>query len=101
MWVHLDIVQSQQWTTVTNKKSNSKAKASSSNVMSISMRDTKEDVAPLTSLGDEKFAFAVDTGTPPTSKTQSGKQYLKQDDELIVNSPQPAEKTTNSPRGHP
>ena len=54
MWVHPDIVKSQQWTTVTRKKSRGKAKASSSNVVSISTRETEEDVASLTSPGDKE-----------------------------------------------
>ena len=57
------------------------------------MRETEEDVASLTSLGDEESAFAADPCTPPTSKTRSGKQYLKQYGEPMVNSPQPAEET--------
>jgi len=65
MWIHPDIVQSQQWMTVTNWK----AKVSSSNVVSISTREIEKDVASLTSLGDEESAFATDTCTPPTSKT--------------------------------
>ena len=93
MWVHPDIVESQQWTTVTNRKSKGQAKASSSNVVSIPTRETKEDVTSLTSSGEEESAFVADTGEPPTSKTQSGKQYVKQYDELMVNSPQPAEET--------
>ena len=93
MWVHPDIVQSQQWMTVTNKKSKGKAKASSSNVMSISTKETEKDVASLTCSGNEESAFAADTGIPPTSKTRSGKQYLKQYNESMVNSPQPAEET--------
>ena len=78
IWVHRDIVQSQQWTTVTNRKSKGKAKASSSNVVSISTREIEVDVPSLTSSGDEESAFAADIGTPPTSKTRSGKRYLKQ-----------------------
>ena len=64
--------------TATNRKSKGKTKASSSNVMSISTKETEEDVASLTSSGDKKSAFAADIGTLPTSKTRSGKQYLKQ-----------------------
>ena len=90
MWVHPDIVKSQQWMTVTSRKSKGKARNSSSNVVSISTRETEEDVVSLTSSGDEESAFAADTGTPK-SKTQSDKQYLKQYGEPIVNSPQPAE----------
>ena len=69
MWVHPDIVESLQWTTVTSSNSRGKAKASSSNVVSISARDTEEDVASLTSSEDEESAFVVDMGIPPTSKT--------------------------------
>ena len=72
--------------TVTNRKSKGKAKMSSNNVVGISIRETEEDVASLTSSGDEEFAFAADIGTPLTSKTRSGKQYLKQHGELMVNS---------------
>jgi len=74
MWVHPDIVKSLQWTTVTSMKSKSKARASSTNVMSISTRETEENVAFLTSLEDEESAFSADAGAPPTSKTWSGKQ---------------------------
>jgi len=41
--------------------------------VSISTRETKEDVASLSSSGDEKSAFAADTGTAPMSKTRSEK----------------------------
>jgi len=77
MWVHPHIVENQQWTAVTSRKSKGKAKASSSNVVGISTRETEEDVVSLTSSGDEECAFAADIGTPPTSKTRSGKSYLK------------------------
>ena len=50
MWVHPDIVESQQWTTVTNRKSKGKAKASSSNVVGISTRETEEGVVSFTRL---------------------------------------------------
>jgi len=53
MWVHPDFIESQQWTTVTYRKSKDKAKASSSNVMGISTRETEKDVASLTSSGEE------------------------------------------------
>jgi len=87
MWVHPDIVKSQQLTAVINRKSKSKAKASSSNVVGISTSETEEDVASLTSSGKEESAFIADTGASLTSKTRSGKQYLKQYGEPIVDSP--------------
>ena len=76
MWVHPDIVESQLWTTVTNRKSRGKAKASSNYVVSISTRETEKDVTSLTT-GDEKSALVADTSTSSTSKTRSGKEYLK------------------------
>ena len=39
IWVHPDIIESQQWTTVTHRKSNGKAKVSSSNVVGIYQRN--------------------------------------------------------------
>ena len=71
MWVHPDIVEIQQWTTVTNRKSRGKAKASSNYVVSISTRETEKDIASLTSSGDEESALVADTGTLPISKTRS------------------------------
>ena len=65
MWVHPDIVESQQWATVTNSQSKGKAKASSSNVVSISTRKSEKDVASLTSSGEKESAFVVDTGALP------------------------------------
>ena len=91
MWAHPDIVKSQQWTTVTSRKSKGNAIASSGNVISISTRETEEDVASLNSSEDKESAFDADTGAPPISKTRSGKQYLKQYDDPVVNSLQPAE----------
>ena len=70
--------------TVTSRKSKGKAKASSSNVMSISTRETEEDIASITSSRDEESALVTDTGAPLTSKTRSGKQYLKQYGETAV-----------------
>ena len=76
-WVHPDIVESQQWTTITSKKSKSKARAYSRNVVSIATRETEDDIASLTSSGEEESTFVADTGEPPTLKTRSSKQYQK------------------------
>ena len=97
MWVHLDIVESQQWMTVTKKKSKGKAKASSNNVVGISIGETEEDVISLTSSREEELAFAADIGAPPTLKTRSGKQYLKQYCELMVDSPSQLRRQSRSP----
>jgi len=72
-----DIIKNQQWITITSRKSRGKVKASSSNVVSISVRVTEEDVAFLTSSRHEESALVADKGIPPMSKTLYGKQYLK------------------------
>ena len=77
--------------TVTNRKSKGKAKAPSSNVVGIFIRETEKDVASLTCSGEEESAFATNTGAPLTSKTQSSRPYLKQYGDPIVDSSQPAE----------
>jgi len=59
--------------TVTNKKFNDKAKASPNNVVGISIRETEEDIASLTSSGEEESAFTANAGAPPTLKTRYGK----------------------------
>jgi len=87
--------------TITNRKSKGKIRASSSNVMSIPTRETEEDVTSLTSSGEEDSTFTADTGAPPTSKTRSGKQYLKQYGEPTVDSPQLAEKIIEQSTNHP
>jgi len=68
--------------------------------MGISTRETEEDVASLTSSGEESV-LAADTGTPFTSKTQSGKQYLKQYDQLVAISSQPGKETTEQSTKQP
>jgi len=79
--------------TITNRKSKGKAKASFCNVVGIFTRETEKDVASLFSSEKEESLFAPDTGASPTSKTQFGKQYLKQYGEVMVDSPQSAEET--------
>jgi len=48
MWVHPDLVESQQWTTVTNRKSKGKTKAAPCNVVGVSSREAETDVPSLT-----------------------------------------------------
>ena len=44
MWIHPDLIEGQQWTTVTNRKSKGKAKASSYNVVCASSREAETDI---------------------------------------------------------
>ena len=74
MWVHPDIIQSQQWTILT--KSKDKAKASSYNVVCASSREAEIDVASLTDSEEEKIILAAKQDAPPMTRTRSGQQYL-------------------------
>ena len=60
MWIHPDLVEDQQWTTITNKKSKGKAKASSCNVMCASPREAETDVPSLTDSEEETIILAVE-----------------------------------------
>ena len=84
LWVHPGIIESQKWTTVPQRKFKDNAQLSFSIVVSISTRESEEDVASLTGSGEEESVLAADIGTPSTSKIQSGKQYLKQYGQLVA-----------------
>jgi len=69
MWAHPDIIESQEWTTVTNRKSKGKAKASSCNMVCASLREVKMDVTSLTDSEEEKIILAVEHDAPPVAGT--------------------------------
>ena len=89
MWVHPDLVDGQQWTTMTNRKSKGKAKASSCNVVCASSREAETDVPSLTDSEEETIVLA----TKPNqlvAETRSGQSYLKKYDEIAATPPKPA-----------
>ena len=53
MWVHSDLVEGEQWTTVTNRKSKGKVKASPCNVVCASSQEAKTDIPYLTDSEEE------------------------------------------------
>ena len=65
MWVHLDIIQSQQWIIVTNRKSKGKTRASFGNVVSASSREDETDVASLTNSEKDKLVRAAEQDAAP------------------------------------
>jgi len=83
--------------TVINRKSKGKAKASSNNVKCISTRKTEENIASLTSSGEEESAFAADACAHPTSKTRSDKKYLQKYNKLMIDSPSQLRRQSSSP----
>ena len=89
MWVHLDLVEGQQWTTVTNRKSKGKAKASPCNVVCAFSREEETDVPSLTDSEEETIILAVELNAPLMAETRSGQSYLKKYDEMVANPPRP------------
>ena len=57
MWVHSNLVKSQQWTTITNRKSKSKAKVSPYNVVCAFSREAETDVPSLTDSEEETIVL--------------------------------------------
>ena len=77
MWVHPDLVESQQWTTTTKKKSRGKAKALPCNVVCASAWEAKTDVPSLTDSEEETIVLAVELDTLLVVEIHSGQSYLK------------------------
>ena len=60
MWVHPDLVDDQQWTTITNRRFKGKAKVSSCNVVCTSSWEAKTDIPSLNDLEEETIVFTVE-----------------------------------------
>ena len=99
MWVHPDLVDEQQWTTVTNKKSKGKGKASSCHVICASSLEAETNVPSLTDSEGETIVLATEPN-PPTAGTRSGQSYLKQYGEAATAPPQPAVEPVSPPQNH-
>ena len=93
MWVHPDLVEGQQWTTVTNRKFKSKAKASPCNVMCASSREVETDIPSLIDLEKEIIVLAAEPNAL-VAGTHSGQTYLKKYDETVANLLKPTKETT-------
>ena len=89
MWVHPDLVDAQQWTTVTSRRSKGKAKASSCNVVCASSRKAETDVPSLTDSEEETIVLTAEPNQL-VAGTRSGQSYLKKYDEMAVIPPRPA-----------
>ena len=59
-WVHPDLMEGQQWTTVTIRKSRGKAKASPYNVVCASSRKAETDVASLIESEEETIVLTAE-----------------------------------------
>jgi len=65
MWVYPDIMQSLQWTIVTNRKSKGKARTSFCKIVCASSREAKTDVASFTDSEEEELVLAAKRDAPP------------------------------------
>jgi len=72
MWVHSDLVEGQQWTTITNRKSKGKVKASSCNVVCASSWEAETDVLLLTDSEEGTIVLAAELNKPIVTETCSG-----------------------------
>ena len=88
MWVLPDLVEGQQWTTVTNRKSRGKAKFSSCNVVCASSQEAETDILSLTTDSEEEtIVLAAKLNKPLVTETHSGQSYLKKYDDMVASSP--------------
>jgi len=93
MRVHPDVMEGQQWTTVINKKSKGKARASPCNVVCAFSRKAETDVASLTN-SEETIALAAEPNAPLVAGASSGQSYLKKYDEVVENPPKSTQEPT-------
>jgi len=81
------IMEGQQWTTITNRKSSGKAKASPCNVACASSKEAETDVPSLTDFEEETIVLVVEPNALLIIGTHSGQSYLKKYDEVVANPP--------------
>ena len=89
MWVHPDLIEGQQWTTVTNRKSRGKTKALPCNVVCASSREAEIDVASLADSEEETIGLTAEPNAPLIAGTHSGQLYLKKYDKMVASPPKP------------
>ena len=100
MWVHPDLVDGQQWTTITSRRPKGKVKASSCNVVCFSSREAEIDVPSLTDSEEETIVLAAELNKPLVAETRSGQSYLKKYDEMVASPPKPTTESAKPPRSN-
>ena len=94
MWVHPDLMEGQQWTTVISRQSRGKVKSSLCNVEHASSREAETDVPSLTDSEEETIILAAELNTPLVAGTHSGQSYLKKYDEVVAIPSKPTQEPT-------
>jgi len=101
MWVHPDLVEGQQWTTITNKKSRSKTKASLCYVVCVSSRKAETNIPSLTNSEEETSVLATKPNASLIEGNRSDQSYLKKYDETVANLsksiPEPTKQSMKQP----
>ena len=72
MWVHPNLMEGQQWTTVTNRKSKDKAKASPCNVVCTFSREVETDIPSLIDSEEETIVLTAELNALLVAETRSG-----------------------------
>ena len=93
MWVHPDLMEGQQRTTITSRKSIGKTKASPCNVVCASSREAEIDVTSLINSEEETIVLATEPNTMLIVGTHSGQPYLKKYDKMVANPPKPTQES--------
>jgi len=88
-------------TTVTNRRSRGKVKASPCNVVCASSREAKTDVALLIYLEEETIVLAIEPNAPLVVGTHSDQSYLKKYDKMVANPLKPTQKPAKQSRSNP
>ena len=101
IWVHPDLMEGQQSTTVANKKSRCKAIASSCNVVCASSKEAETDVPSLTNSEEETIVLAAEPNSPLIARTHSGQSYLKKYDEVVASLSKPIQEPTKQSTKQP
>ena len=91
IWVHPDLLEDEQWTSVTSKRSKGKGKAC--HAVSAALEDEGAETASLTDYDEEGATLATQTEPIPISGTRTGKDYLKKYPDAMEDVPaQPLDK---------
>ena len=94
MWVHPDLMEGQQWTNVTNRKSTGKAKALPCNIVCASSREAETDVPSLTDSEEETIVLDTESNAPLITGIRSSQSCLKKYNKMMANPPKPTPEPT-------
>ena len=96
MWVHPDLVEGQQWTTITSRKSRGKQKLHLAMWCVLPPGKQKIDIPSLTdSEEEETIVLAAELNAPLVARTRLGQSYSKKYDEMVASPSKLTQEPTN------